>query len=225
MRTGGLVLLAEDDPATAELARTALAEDFGIHVETDGEAVLDAARRLHPAAIVLGMSLSDVDGTEVYRRLRESGDETPVLFVTARDAEVDEVTDLGPGPYDYVTRPFGPRELLARLRAVLRRAPGPAAAVHVLAVGDVCLDPARRRVWAGEEEVSLTPTEFDLLAHLMREPGRVHDRDRLLSEVWGYRHAAGTRTVDVHVAQLRGKLGEHSPIRTVRGVGYAAESD
>jgi DNA-binding response OmpR family regulator len=227
VRTEGLVLLAEPDPVTAELARSALADDFGIHVETDGTAAIAAARRLRPSVIVLGVGLSEVDGPEVYRRLRDAGDETPILFVTADDEEIDQVSDLAPGPYDYVTTPFRPRELLARLRAVVRWSPPlpEEAHVHALVVGDVCLDPARRRVWAGPAEVALTTTEFDLLSHLMRRPGQVFERHELLTDVWGYRHAAGTRTVDVHIAQLRAKLGEHSPLRTVRGVGYAAEAD
>jgi DNA-binding response OmpR family regulator len=226
VRTEGLVLLAEHDPVTAQLARSALAEDFGIHVETDGTAAIAAVRRLRPSVIVLGVGLPEVDGPAVYRRLRDAGDETPILFVTAGDEEIDQVSGLEPGPYDYVAKPFGPRELLARLRAVLRRTPprteGPH--THALAVGDVCLDRARRRVWAGPAEVALTTTEFDLLAHLMQRPGHVFERHELLTDVWGYRHAAGTRTVDVHIAQLRAKLGEHSPLRTVRGVGYAAEA-
>jgi DNA-binding response OmpR family regulator len=212
-----LVLVAEDDSATAELTRAALGEDFGLHVETDGGAALEAARRLRPAVIVLGVELPEVDGTEVYRRLRDAGDPTPVVFVAAGDEEIDRVTRLGPGTYDYVARPFRPRELLARLRTLLRRA------APVLVVGTVRIDPVRRRVWAGDAEVTLTATEFELLAHLMRRPGRVCPREHLLAEVWGYALAANTRTVDVHVAQVRAKLGPHSPIRTVRGVGYAAD--
>jgi DNA-binding response OmpR family regulator len=221
-----LVLVAEEDPATADLERNSLVEEgFGVHVETDGGAALDAARRLRPAVIVLGVGLSDVAGTEVYRRLRAAGDVTPILFVTAGDSEIDQVSELEPDVYDYVARPFSPRELIARLRAVLRRASRRAEDPPVLVVGTVRLDRTRRRVWAGDAEVDLTSTEFDLLAHLMRRPGRVYGRERLLAEVWGYANAAGTRTVDVHVAQLRAKLGEHSPIRTVRGVGYAAEAE
>jgi DNA-binding response OmpR family regulator len=219
-----LVLVAEDDPATAELARLALAEDFGLHLETDGNAALAAARRLHPAVIVLGVDLPELDGTEVYRRLREAGDPTPVVFVAARDEEIDKVARLEHGVYDYVAKPFSPRELLARLRAVLCRSARRADDVAELTVGTVRLDTVARRVWAGGDEVALTPTEFELLAHLMRRPGRVYERERLLSEVWGYAHAAGTRTVDVHVAQLRAKLGADSPIRTVRGVGYSADT-
>jgi DNA-binding response OmpR family regulator len=217
------VLVAGDDPATTELVRRALADDFGLRVETDGVAALAAARRLRPTVIVLGVDLPEVTGTEVYRRLRDAGDTTPVLFVTAADDEIDQVSALEPDAHDYVTKPFGPREFVARLRSVLRRAARRPGVTPELAVGSVRLDRTRRRVWAGTAEVPLTTTEFELLAHLMRRPGTVYSREALLSEVWGYAHAAGPRTVDVHVAQLRAKLGEHSPIRTVRGVGYAAE--
>jgi DNA-binding response OmpR family regulator len=156
--------------------------------------------------------------------MRANGDWTPVLFVTARDEEVDRVIGLEIGADDYLTKPFSPRELLARLRSVLRRASLPASGGTVLTVGGTRVDLDRRRAWAGDEEVALTSTEFDLLAHLMRQPGRVFERAQLLSAVWGYAAAAGTRTVDVHVAQLRAKLGVNSPIRTVRGVGYSAEA-
>jgi DNA-binding response OmpR family regulator len=212
------VVLVADDSAAAELARAAMEDDLGLHVETDGRAALEASRRLRPAVIVLGVELPEVDGTEVYRQLRDAGDATPVVFVAAGDDEIDKVSGLEPGTYDYVSQPFRPRELLARLQSVLR------SAAPVFAVGAVRLDPSRRRVWAGDEEVALTATEFELLAHLMERPGRVYPRERLLAEVWGYAQAAGTRTVDVHVAQLRAKLGPHSPIRTVRGVGYAADA-
>jgi DNA-binding response OmpR family regulator len=222
--TEDLVLVAEDDPVLADLERSSLTQEgFGVHVETDGGAALAATRRLRPSVIVLGVGLPEVDGTEVYRRLRAAGDETPILFVTAGDEEIDRVSDLELDDEDYVVKPFSPRELIARLTSLLRRA-AERPDESVLVVGSVRLDQTRRRVWAGETEVRLTTTEFDLLAHLMRRKGRVYEREELLSDVWGYAHAAGPRTVDVHVAQLRSKLGEDSPIRTVRGVGYAAES-
>jgi DNA-binding response OmpR family regulator len=218
----GLVLVVEDERAIADLVRMYLVRDgFGVHVEADGAAALAAARRLRPVAIVLDVGLPTMDGTEVCRRLRAEDDWTPVLFVTARDDEVDRVLGLELGADDYVTKPFSPRELVARVRTVLRRARGPAGSV--LRLGRVALDPERRRVHVDDTEVALTTTEFDLLAFLLRRPGRVWEREQLLSEVWGYAAAAGTRTVDVHVAQLRAKLGDASPIRTVRGVGYSAD--
>ena len=221
----GLVLVVEDERAIADLVRLYLArEGFGVHVEADGAAGLAAARRLHPVAIVLDVGLPGLDGTELCRRLRADGDWTPVLFVTARDDEVDRVLGLELGADDYVTKPFSPRELVARVKTVLRRTRGVERTSPRLQVGRVSLDPDRRRAYVDATEVGLTATEFDLLAFLLRRPGRVYEREHLLSEVWGYAAAAGTRTVDVHVAQLRAKLGDASPIRTVRGVGYSAES-
>jgi two-component system, OmpR family, response regulator len=195
-----------------------------VHVEHDGSAGLAAARQLRPVAIVLDVGLPGMDGTEVCRRLRSDGDWTPVVFVTARDDEVDRILGLELGADDYVTKPFSPRELVARVRAVLRRTAGAGPGDEpVYRLGALTVDPAQRRVTAEGREVTLTATEFDLLVHLVRRPGRVYEREQLLSQVWGYEAAAGTRTVDVHVAQLRAKLGDCSPIRTVRGVGYSAE--
>jgi len=222
----GLVLVVEDERAIADLERMYLArEGFGVHVETDGRAGLAAARALHPVAIVLDVGLPQLDGTEVCRALRAGGDWTPVLFVTARDDEIDRVLGLEMGADDYITKPFSPQELVARVKTVLRRTAGDPGGEKVLTVGAVSLDRGQHRVTAEGAPVELTATEFDLLAFLMRRPGRVYSREQLLSEVWGYAAAAGTRTVDVHVAQLRAKLGNGSPIRTVRGVGYAADQD
>lgn len=219
------MLVAEDERPIADLIRRYLQRDgFGVHVETDGSAALAAVRRYRPVAVVLDVGLPGMDGIAVCRAIRAAGDWTPVLFVTARDDEVDRVLGLELGADDYVTKPFSPRELAARVRAVVRRAAGPAAHARQHTVGSVRADPTSRRVWAGEWEVTLTVTEFDLLVQLMSAPGRVFTREQLLSSVWGYTAAAGTRTVDVHVAQLRAKLGRHSPIRTVRGVGYSAEA-
>jgi len=222
---GGLVLVVEDERPIADLMRLYLSRDgFGVQVEADGRAGLAAARSLRPVAIVLDIGVPEIDGIEVCRRLRSDGDWTPVLFVTARDDEVDRIVGLELGGDDYITKPFSPRELVARVRTVLRRANGPPGDQPPLQLGGILLDQARRRVTVTGQDVNLTATEFDLLAHLMRRPGRVYSREQLLSEVWGYAAAAGTRTVDVHVAQLRGKLGPASPIRTVRGVGYAADA-
>jgi DNA-binding response OmpR family regulator len=216
--------VVEDEQSIADLVSLYLRRDgFGVHVEPDGPAALAAVRRLRPVAVVLDIGLPGMDGIQVCRELRAADDWTPVLFVTARDDEVDRILGLEMGADDYVTKPFSPRELVARVRTVLRRAAGPPGR-EVLAVGSTKLNIEQRRAWAGDREVTLTSTEFDLLEHLMRAPGRVYAREQLLSAVWGYQAAAGTRTVDVHVAQLRAKLGDDSPIRTVRGVGYSAES-
>jgi two-component system, OmpR family, response regulator len=221
----GLVLVVEDEKAIADLERMYLArEGFGVHVESDGRAGLAAARNLHPVAIVLDVGIPTIDGTEVCRMLRADGDWTPIIFVTARDEEIDRILGLEIGADDYLTKPFSPRELVARVKTVLRRGAVRAGDEQVLVLGELVIDPARRTVTAAGLPVELTATEFDLLAFLCRRPGRVFPREQLLSEVWGYAAAAGTRTVDVHVAQVRAKLGDASPIRTVRGVGYSAES-
>lgn len=219
----GLVLLVEDEPAIADLVRLYLARDgFGVHLERDGDAGLAAARRLRPVVCVLDIALPGLPGTEICRRLRGAGDWTPVIFLTARDDEVDRIVGLELGADDYVTKPFSPRELVARVRAVLRRVAGPPGRPRI--VGGVTLDPDRRTVTAAGDPVQLTSTEFDLLAHLMARPGRVFTREELLAGVWGYAVPAGTRTVDVHVAQVRAKLGPESVIRTHRGVGYAVDA-
>ncbi|WP_432833730.1 response regulator transcription factor [Dactylosporangium sp. CA-092794] len=223
----GLVLVVEDERPIADLLRMYLARDgFGVHVEHDGAAGLAAARRLRPVACVLDIALPGMDGTEVCRRLREAGDWTPVLFLTARDDEIDRILGLELGGDDYVTKPFSPRELVSRVKAVLRRTQGPPpGAEQVRTVGPITIDPARRECLVGGEPVPLTSTEFSLLAHLMGRPGRVFTREELLSSVWGYAAHTGTRTVDVHVAQVRGKLGDAAGvIRTVRGVGYTADA-
>jgi DNA-binding response OmpR family regulator len=225
VQTGrGLVLVVEDDEAIADLIAMYLRRDgFGVHVESDGDAALAAVRRLKPVAVVLDIGLpGGTDGMRICTSMRASGDGTPILFVTARDDEVDRLLGLEMGADDYIAKPFSPRELALRVRTVLRRSSGGVPSAEVVSVGGTRVDLAQRRVWAGEGEVFLTATEFDLLAHLVRHPGRVFEREQLLGSVWGYAASAGTRTVDVHVAQLRAKLGEHSPIRTVRGVGYAA---
>ncbi len=219
----GLVVVAEDDPAVAGLIRLYLERDgYGVQTYGDGTAALHAVRTHRPVAVVLDIGLPGTDGVEVCRRLRADGDTTPILFVTARDEEVDRVLGLELGADDYVTKPFSPRELVARLHAVLRRS-CPERDQDRLRLGEVLVDVPRRRAWASGAEVRLTATEFDLLAHLLRRPGRVWQREELLAAVWGYGAAAGTRTVDVHVSQLRAKLGPACPVRTVRGVGYAAD--
>ena len=219
----GLVLVVEDEPAIADLERLYLTrEGFSVQVVQTGEQALAAVRDLRPVAVVLDVGLPGMDGTQVCRTLRAEEDPTPILFVTARDEEVDRVLGLEMGGDDYLTKPFSPRELVARVKAVLRRG-RLAAGSRPLEVGTVRLLPDQRRVQVGGEDVELTTTEFDLLAHLMRHPGRVFSREELLSAVWGYGAVVTTRTVDVHVAQVRAKIGTGLTIRTVRGVGYGVE--
>ena len=221
-----LVMVVEDDPAIAQMISLQLElSGYRTHVERDGLAALEAIRRDRPDVVLLDIGLPGLDGIQVCRRLRAEDDWTPILFVTARDDEVDRVVGLELGADDYITKPFSPREVIARIGSVLRRTnlPQLAHATDELVCGAVRLVPDERRGYAGDREITLTATEFDLLAYLMRSPGRVYSRDQLMRQVWGYDTPAGQRTVDVHVAQLRSKLGRHDVIRTVRGVGYAAQ--
>ena len=221
-----LVLVVDDEPAIAALVQGYLERD-GLRalIAVDGPAALAAVAAHRPAVVLLDVGLPGLDGTAVCRRMRDAGDWTPVLFVTARDDEVDRVLGLELGADDYVTKPFSPRELVARVRAVLRRTAGARSGPddHRLRAGDVEVDLGSRRARAAGRQVELTTTEFDLLTHLMRRPGRVVSREELLADVWGYPAGTPTRTVDVHVAQLRAKLGDAVRVRTVRGVGYAVE--
>ncbi|HRW18882.1 MAG TPA: response regulator transcription factor [Dermatophilaceae bacterium] len=222
---GRLLLIVEDEPAIADLlALTCTHAGFRVVVARDGEAALERVADDRPALVLLDIGLPGLDGIEVCRALRTRGDWTPVVFVTARDDQVDRIVGLELGADDFVTKPFSPREVLARVRAVLRRAeqtPEAAGTVEVLRHGPLECLLAERRVRLAGREIALTATEFDLLAHLMRSPGRVFSRAQLLRAVWGYDNVAGERTVDVHVAQVRAKLAPHDPFRTVRGVGYA----
>jgi DNA-binding response OmpR family regulator len=224
-----LVLVVEDEPSIADLVVLHLTHaGFDTSLARDGDAALAAVARHTPAAIVLDIGLPGRDGIEVCRALRTAGDWTPVLFLTARDDHVDRVMGLDLGADDYISKPFSPRELVARVSAVLRRAQPPKAPDDVRRCGAVECDPSGRRVLADGVEVPLTATEFDLLAHLLASPGRVFTRTQLVRSVWGedaLLTLAGERTVDVHVAQLRAKLAPHEVIRTVRGVGYAARTD
>lgn len=218
----GLVLVVEDDRSIADVLRLYLSRaGYGVHVEHDGSRGLTQVTALRPALVLLDVGLPDLDGVEVCRRMRAQDDWTPVIFVTARDDEVDRVLGLELGADDYVTKPFSPRELVSRVGAVLRRSSGSVDA-STLDLGRVRLEPGTREVTVDGRNVDLTATEFDLLAALMRRPGIVFSREQLLSTVWGAAAYGQSRTVDVHIAQLRAKLGDESPIRTHRGVGYSA---
>jgi DNA-binding response OmpR family regulator len=219
----GMVVIVEDEKTIAELERLYLSQaGFGVHLATDGVQGLADIRRLAPVAVIIDVGLPGMDGTEVVRRLRADDNWVPVVFVTAHDSEIDRVVGLELGADDYLTKPFSPRELVARVKGLVRRAAAPAAAA-VLRVGRVELDERARRVRVDGQPTELTATEFDLLAHLLAHPGQVFSREQLLSSVWGVADYSGSRTVDVHIAQLRAKLGEPDPIRTVRGVGYALQ--
>ncbi|MCL2850442.1 MAG: response regulator transcription factor, partial [Micrococcales bacterium] len=223
------VLVVEDDPAIATaIAHRLGAEGWRVETALDGPSGIEAAARLRPDVVVLDVMLPGVDGLEVCRVIQAERP-VPVLMLTARDDETDVVIGLGVGADDYMTKPFSPRELVARVKALLRRqeraaraaeavaAPGPA-----LHVGDLVIDQAQRRVHRGGDEVHLTPTEFDLLVALATSPRTVLTRELLLEQVWDWVDASGTRTVDSHIKALRRELGADL-IRTSHGVGYAFE--
>jgi len=217
----GLVLVVEDEGAISDLIKLYLTRDgFGVQIENDGAQALDRIRQARPVAVILDIGLPGMSGTDICRQLRAEGDWTPILFVTAQDDEVDRILGLELGGDDYITKPFSPRELVARVRGVLRRG-GVTTPDEILQVGAIQLNPSTHQVLVAGKHVELTTLEFDLLAYFMRNPGQVFSREQLMSHVWGYGVAAGTRTVDVHVAQLRSKVGDSVTFRTVRGVGYA----
>ncbi len=218
------VLLVEDDPGIAEpLARALRREGYEVDVREDGRAALEGARE-HPDLVVLDLGLPHVDGLEVCRRMRADGRTMPVLILTASADEVDTVVGLDAGADDYVTKPFRLAELLARVRALLRRTPegaGPSDAE------DVRIDPDGRRAWFLGEQLQLTAKEFDLLRVLMREQGRVVTREQLMKEIWDTTWFGSTKTLDMHISVLRKKLGDDVAqpryISTVRGLGFRFE--
>jgi DNA-binding response OmpR family regulator len=216
---GGTVLLVEDEHSIGSMTRGYL-ERSGWRVVwvRSGEEALAELGRHQVRIVILDIRLPGIDGFDVARMVRTRSD-VPILMLTARDEEPDRVAGLELGADDYLTKPFSPRELVARMKAVLRRTDG-RGAEDVLTLADVVLNRNAREVVVDGEAVELTTKEFDLLATLLENPGIVVSRDQLLDRVWGMTYPGGTRTVDVHVAQLRRKLGRPELIRTVRGAGY-----
>ena len=216
------VLVVEDEASIASFVSLYLKNaGYGVRTASTGTEALSVAASDSPALIVLDLMLPDIDGIEVCKRIRQRSD-VPILMLTARDEDVDKIIGLEVGADDYLTKPFNPRELVARVKSVLRRS-APARQDPENAIikhGDLTVDSGRREVRVGEEEIQLAPKEFDLLWELLDHRGLVLTRDQLLERVWGYTFAGDTRTVDVHVRQLRRKLGDASPIVTVWGVGY-----
>ncbi|HLS02060.1 MAG TPA: response regulator transcription factor [Beutenbergiaceae bacterium] len=225
-----VVLIIEDEPDIAnQIARRLQAEGWSAHIASEGHGGVEAASSLRPDLIVLDVMLPGIDGLEVCRRIQaELPISPPVLMLTARDDEMDMLIGLGVGADDYMTKPFSMRELVARLKVLLRRVERASAAATAtggeppMTLGDLTIDRGARRVFRGKDEAHLTPTEFDLLVCLAQSPRTVLSRERLLAEVWDWADASGTRTVDSHIKALRRKLGPDL-IRTVHGVGYALE--
>ena len=215
------VAVVEDERVIADTVAARLRkEGFEAHTAADGPAAVELCRTLRPDAVILDLMLPGVDGLEVCREIQRHR-HVPVLMLTARDSEADLLVGLGVGADDYMTKPFSMQELVARLRALLRRAGTTQAGdTGPLNVGELAVDPDTREVRVAGAEIDLTPREFDLLHHLARRPGVVFGREQLLREVWGYDDGVGERTVDSHIRGLRRKLGSDL-IRTALGAGYA----
>jgi len=215
------VLVVDDEPRIVELVRLYLQEaGYSVADARDGRTALELHDRLRPDLVVLDLMLPELDGIEVTRELRRRGD-TPIVMLTARGEDIDRIVGLELGADDYLTKPFHPRELLARVRAILRRTDPTQRAGWPVHVGELHIDPRRREAAVGSRRLDLRPREFDLLWALARDPGVVWTRDQLLESVWGTDFSGETRTVDVHVSAVRAKLGEAAPeIETIKGVGY-----
>jgi DNA-binding response OmpR family regulator len=217
------VLVVDDERAIRRLLRMYLTDaGFTVAEAGTGEEAIEQVRRGGIDIVLLDLMLPGMDGYEVCRRLRETTS-TPVIMLTARGEEANRITGLELGADDYVTKPFSPVEVVARVKAVMRRVSAPPDPNRVLRAGPAQLEPSSRRVLLDGAEVELTRLEFDLLAELAAHPRVVYTRERLLEKVWGYQSAVGGKTVDVHVANLRRKLGDDIGIVAVRGVGYRLE--
>lgn len=217
--------MADDDQAVRESLRRSLAfNGYQVDLAADGLEALETITRRRPDVLVLDVMMPRLDGVETCRRLRSAGEDLPVLMLTARDAIADRVAGLDAGADDYLPKPFALEELLARLRALLRRSPGPSEADGgVLRYSDLALDPVTREVQRGQRSISLTRTEFSLLELMLRHPRQVLTRDQILTDVWGYAFPTTANSLEVYVGYLRRKTedgGEPRLIHTVRGVGY-----
>ena len=229
--TGRGILVVEDEVAIAEAVRARLAsEGYVVRLAHDGPQAIEAAAAERPDLVVLDLMLPGMDGLEVCQEIQKN-DWVPVLMLTARTEEADKVAGFAVGADDYLTKPFSMRELTARVRAIIRRMErirqiSPTESVSRF---DLTIDAAKRRVFRNDEEVTLTPLEFEILFTMARTPGVVFGREQLMDRVWGYRDYAGGRVVDSHVARIRRKLGDEAAepryIRTVHGVGYAFKED
>ena len=216
------ILVVEDESSIASFVALYLKNaGYSVRTVAKGADALDQVSSDPPSLTILDLMLPDIDGIEVCKRIRQDSD-VPILMLTARDEDVDKIIGLEVGADDYMTKPFNPRELVARVKSILRRSTPERrqAESAVIRHGELSIDAGRREVRVGEEEIQLAPKEFDLLWELLDHRGLVLTRDQLLERVWGYTFAGDTRTVDVHVRQLRRKLGDASPIVTVWGVGY-----
>jgi DNA-binding response OmpR family regulator len=221
------VLVVEDEQSISSFVTLYLKNaGYAVRAAATGSAALNAVAAEMPSLILLDLNLPDMDGIEICRRIRKSSD-VPILMLTARDEDVDKIIGLEVGADDYLTKPFNPRELVARVKAVLRRSSADRRrdGGEEIRHGELVINAGRREVLVGEEEIQLAPKEFDLLWELLDHRGLVLTRDQLLERVWGYTFAGDTRTVDVHVRQIRRKLGDASPIVTVWGVGYKVASE
>ncbi|MCD6426424.1 MAG: response regulator transcription factor [Anaerolineales bacterium] len=222
--TGELILLVDDEPNIIELAQLYLErEGYRIITASDGRDALDAVEKQRPALMVLDLMMPEVDGLEVCRNLRGKKDPVAILMLTARDEDIDKILGLELGADDYLTKPFNPRELIARVKAVLHRssARDEVKSEEQIQIGDILIDPQRREVRISGQPVEIRTQEFDLLYTLARHPGIVLSRDQLLDLAWGYDYFGNTRTVDVHIGHLRKKLsGSSVKIETVTKIGY-----
>jgi DNA-binding response OmpR family regulator len=221
------ILVVEDETSIASFVSLYLKNaGYNVRAVTTGGAALSSIVAETPSLVILDLNLPDMDGVEVCRRIRK-GSDVPILMLTARDEDVDKIIGLEVGADDYLTKPFNPRELVARVKSVLRRSVPDRRRDEEREIkhGELVINAGRREVLVGEQEIQLAPKEFDLLWELLDHRGLVLTRDQLLERVWGYTFAGDTRTVDVHVRQIRRKLGDAAPIVTVWGVGYKVASE